>query len=122
MKGKELLSEKIETIGTRDTVRDAAEKMKRLGTGAVPLFDDGMPVGIITGGDITTRVVAEGKDPDQTPAIDVLTPGVISCGVDDDAKEALRLMGDKKVHRLLVLDERRRPVGIVSVGDLAARL
>jgi CBS domain-containing protein len=74
---------------------------------------------MVTDRDITVRAVAEGRDPKSTRVRSVMTPDVICCHEDDDLNEAARLMRDRQVRRIVVLNSRKHLVGILSLGDLA---
>ena len=77
-------------------------------------------VGIITDRDIVVRAIAHGKAARDTPAKEVCSNGgdLATVGPDDDLGEALRLMREKAVRRIPVV-ENGKPVGIVSLGDVA---
>jgi CBS domain-containing protein len=76
-------------------------------------------VGMLTDRDITVRATAEGRDPKTTRVHEVMTPEVEYVFEDDDVSEAARIMMDKQIRRLVVLDRSKQLVGIISLGDLA---
>jgi predicted transcriptional regulator len=115
----EVMTRNPEAVRSSDNVKKAAEVMKRINVGVVPVFDGGDTIGLLTDRDITIRVVAEGKDPMNTKAGDVMSREVITCSEETDVREAFRTMQDKKIRRLLVTDNRSKIVGVVSFGDLA---
>lgn len=107
------------TVAT--TIRDAARLMRRHGVGALPVFRDDKPVGIVTDRDIVMRTLAArgfARGPD-TSVADIMARDVITCFADQDIAEAAALMGEKQVRRLLVIDRAGAPVGILSLGDIA---
>ena len=105
-----------------DSIAQAADRMRELDVGALPVCGDtDKLVGIVTDRDITVRATAECCDPGGTTVGDVMTPGVIYCFEDQDVSEAAKLMEDKQVRRLVVLNRDKRMVGILSLGDLATR-
>lgn len=108
-----------ECVRPSTTLAEAAQKMKNLDVGPVPVCDNERLVGMITDRDITVRAVAEGLDPRTTTVKDVMTPDLVYCFDDEDVHEAARLMQKHQVRRLLVLNRDNRLVGIVSLGDLA---
>ena len=116
---KEVMSTHLETIAPTTTVQECARKMDRSGIGVLPVWENGQPVGLVTDRDICCRVVAAGKDPVKTPAQAIMTKLVTCCFEDQDCAEAARLMKDKGVRRLTVLDRKRAMVGVFSVDDLA---
>ncbi|MBM3832422.1 MAG: CBS domain-containing protein [Verrucomicrobia bacterium] len=71
--------------------------------------------------DLAIRSVAEGHDPLSTKVRDVMTPGITYCFDDQDLEEAAKIMEDKQIRRLPVLNREKRLIGIVSLGDLAVR-
>ncbi len=101
------------------TLQEVAGRMKELDVGALPVCDNDRLVGVITDRDITVRSVAEGHDPKSDRVKDVMTPELVYCFDDQDSAEAARLMRDKSVRRLPVLNRDKRLVGMVSLGDLA---
>jgi CBS domain-containing protein len=101
------------------SVRQAATRMQALDVGSLPVCDNDRLVGMITDRDLTVRTTAAGADPNQARVQDAMTPGVHYCFEDQDVAEAARLMKDKQIRRLPVLDRNKRLVGIVSLGDLA---
>jgi CBS domain-containing protein len=116
---KEVMSTHLETIAPATTVQECARKMDRSGIGVLPVWENGQPIGVVTDRDICCRVVAAGKDPAKTPARDIMSKDATCCFEDQDCAEAARLMKDKGVRRLTVLDRKRAMVGVFSVDDLA---
>jgi CBS domain-containing protein len=102
-----------------DTLQEAARKMKDLNVGPLPVCDGARLVGIVTDRDIAVRGVAEGRDPRGTRIREVMSADVITCRPEQDVAEAARLMREKQVRRLVVLDQDDHLAGIVSLGDLA---
>jgi CBS domain-containing protein len=102
-----------------DSLQQAAQKMKDLDVGTLPVCEGDHLVGMITDRDITVRATAEGLPPGLGHVRDVMTPDVVSCFEDQDVREAARLMQEHQVRRLVVLNRDQRLVGIVSLGDLA---
>jgi CBS domain-containing protein len=115
----ELMTKSLETIEARVSIREAAEKMRSFGIGALPVMDGSQLVGMVTDRDITVRATALGKDPHSTTVRETMTPTVITCDADAPIAEAERLMEEKAVRRLVVVDAWKRPVGLLSLDDLA---
>lgn len=99
------------------SVRDAAKEMNDHDIGAVIVADGDSIEGIVTDRDIVTRVVAEGLSP-STDVTDVCTKAPQALSPDDSIDRAVELFGDQAIRRVPVL-ENGRPVGIVSLGDIA---
>ena len=106
-------------ISPNDSITDAARIMRDEDTGAVPVVEDGRPIGILTDRDIVVRAVAEGGQINR-PVRDIVTSGVLSASPDMSTREAAELMSEHQVRRLPVV-ENDRLVGIVSIGDLAVK-
>lgn len=116
---REVMTRHVEVVHPDSTLEEAAEKMTRFDIGPLPVCDGDRLVGLITDRDIIVRSVARGEDPSRDRVRDVMTPEVIYCFEDQDVAEAARLMRERKVHQLPVLNRDKRLVGIVSLGDLA---
>jgi CBS domain-containing protein len=111
-----------ECIRPDDNIATAARKMRNLDIGALPVCgDNDRLAGMVTDRDITVRATAGGRDPARTRVRDVMTPGINYVFDDQDVQEAARLMQQKQVRRLAVLDHDKHLVGIVSLGDLAVK-
>jgi CBS domain-containing protein len=63
--------------------------------------------------------VAEGEDPNEITIQDVMTREVVYCFEDQEVEEAARLMGEKQIRRLPVLNRHKRLVGILALGDVS---
>jgi CBS domain-containing protein len=121
MKVNEIITRNPEVIRPDVVLVDAAQKMKSLDIGMLPVCDGDRLVGMITDRDITVLGVAQGCDPKTTRVREVMSPEVIYCFDDEDVKDVARTMEEKQVRRLPVLNREKRLVGIVSLGDLAVR-
>lgn len=121
MQVKEIMTRGVEVIHPDNTLEEAAKKMKELDIGPLPVCENDRPVGVLTDRDIAVRSTAQGEDPTMDRVQDVMTPLVISCFEDEDVAVAARLMKEKQVRRLLVLNRDNRLVGILSLDDLAVR-
>ena len=86
--------------------------------GAVPVVENEKLVGIVTDRDIVVRAVAEGKDV-STAVGDVMTNEIFAAQENDFVFEAIRLMGDKQVRRIPVINETGELVGIIAMADVA---
>jgi CBS domain-containing protein len=119
MRLSDVMTRGVECIPPDDNITHAAERMKELDVGALPVCEADRLVGMVTDRDITIRGTACGCDPGMTPVRDVMTPGINYCFEDDDVSVAARIMKEKQIRRLPVLNRDKRLVGIVSLGDLA---
>jgi CBS domain-containing protein len=119
VKLKEFVNSRVETVEPGDTLQCAAEKMRELDVGSLPVCDNGHLAGVITDRDITIRAVAKGSDPAAMTVREVMTPEVLSCFEDDEVEEAARIMQENQVRRIMVLNEANELVGITSLGEIA---
>src|SRR5262245_49032139 len=126
MKNKEMTMHvyDVMTIGAQcirpeASLQQAAEQMKGLDIGALPVCDNDRLVGVVTDRDIAVRSVCDGRDPRTDRVRDIMTRAVFYCFEDADVSEAADLMRQKQVRRLPVLNREKQLVGIVSLGDLA---
>jgi CBS domain-containing protein len=119
---RDIMHAGAECIGEHDSLRHAAERMRDLGIGALPICgDDDRLHGIITDRDIVLQCVAAGRDPATMTAGDLAkgTPVTIDSGA--DVGEVLRAMEEHRIRRLPVI-EGHRLVGMISEADLARHL
>ena len=120
MKVKDIMSREVDVVAPETTLRDAAERMHSLDVGVLPVCADDRLVGVITDRDITVRATADGLDPFATQVGEIMSKDdLITCGEDEDVEDAARKMRDRQVRRLPVLNQERRLVGILSLGDVA---
>jgi CBS domain-containing protein len=115
---KDVMTRDVEACEPNATMRDAAVVMARKDVGPIPIVEDGRLVGIVTDRDIVIRVVAEGRDPEQTTVGEIATTELATVGPDDDLEVAMRLLAEHQVRRLPVV-EGDRLVGIVAQADIA---
>ena len=118
MKVNELMTRDPAALRSESTATEAATVMKREDCGSVPVVDGGKLVGIITDRDIVLRVVAAKKDPATVKMSEIMTKDPACIGPDTTAAEASKLMSDKQVRRLPVV-ENGKLVGMLVIGQLA---
>ena len=109
----------VETLSPDATVQQAAQRMRELDIGSLPVCDGERLVGMLTDRDITIRATAEGKSPSECRVRDAMSQGVDYCFADADVEEAAQLMETRQIRRLPILDRNKKLVGIVALGDLA---
>jgi CBS domain-containing protein len=119
MRVNEIMTHGVECTYPDATVREAAIRMRSLDVGSMPVCENDRLIGIITDRDLTTRTTAAGADPNQAHVRDAMTSEVVFCFEDQDVQEAAKLMKEKQIRRLPVLNRNKRMVGIVALGDLA---
>ncbi|HTI68276.1 MAG TPA: CBS domain-containing protein [Caulobacteraceae bacterium] len=118
MKVSEAMTAQVVTAKPGDSVRSVAKIMAEVDTGAVPVFEGGKVVGLVTDRDIVLRVVAEGGDLNG-PISGVMSDHVQSCRPDDSVADAAGKMASHQLRRLVVTDDSGALVGILSLGDIA---
>jgi CBS domain-containing protein len=106
------------SIGTANSVVEAARLMRDRDVGSLPVVEDERLVGVITDRDIAVRVVAESVNPQSITVGDVASRGAITAAPEQDLDEALRLMAHHQVRRLPIT-EGDRLVGMLAQADLA---
>jgi CBS domain-containing protein len=107
------------TLPQNATVADAARRMRDEDIGDVLVVRDGELSAIVTDRDIAVRVVAEDRDPSETRLDEVTSKEeMATLSPDDTIADAVRIMRSRALRRVPVVED-GRPVGIVSIGDLA---
>ena len=115
---REVMTADPRTVESGATVAEAAREMRDGDVGSVVVVENGAVAGIITDRDIAVRVVAQGLDPDATRVSEVATMRPVTLTVDQSVDDAIRLVREQNVRRIIVLQD-GRAAGIVSLGDLA---
>lgn len=114
---RDLMTPNPVTCSSDATIGDVARLMKERDIGNVLVVDGDSIKGIATDRDIVVRGLAEGRDT-SARITDVCTTDIVALAPDDDVDKAVATMRERAVRRLPVVDK-GRPVGIVSIGDLA---
>jgi CBS domain-containing protein len=121
MQVRELMTSNPACCAPDDTVQAAARSMRDADCGCLPVVDDPASrhvVGVVTDRDIAIRAMADGLGPD-TRVRDVMTANPACCGPDADVREVERIMADRQVRRVPVVDDANCCVGMVAQADLA---
>lgn len=116
---RDLMSKPIQ-VKSSAPILEAARQMRASNIGTVIVEDGGgKACGIVTDRDITLRAVAEGLDPATTPVSAVCSKELETLSPDDDIQDAIDVMREKAIRRILVVDAKDQAVGVISLGDLA---
>jgi CBS domain-containing protein len=115
---EQIMTRDPRTVSATDSIVDAARVMNESDIGDVIVVDGEQIQCIVTDRDIVVRAIAEGRDPQSTSVSDVCTPSLETIEPDASVDDALRKMREADIRRLPVVQD-GRPVGIVSLGDLA---
>ena len=119
MKLRDIMTDQVVRIHPEETVDVAARTLAQYNIGALPVCgNDGRVFGLVTDRDLVTRCLAAGRSPEKTLVRQVMTGRVVSASPDMEAAAAARLMGDRQIRRLPVMEEGKL-CGMVSLGDLA---
>jgi CBS domain-containing protein len=108
----------VPTIPGDHTVQQAARLLGDSNSHLVAVADTDRLEGLLTAGDIMSRVVAQGRNPAETKVREVMSPRPHCCRADDSDKTAMRVMRDHALKQLPVVDGEGRLVGIVSRSAL----
>jgi CBS domain-containing protein len=115
---REIMTQNPVTVQTTDSVVAAARSMRDGNIGDVVVVERGEIQGILTDRDIVVRALAEGRDPARTTVGEICSRELTTLSPSDPIADAVTIMRDKAIRRLPVVDG-GRPIGIVSLGDLA---
>jgi len=115
---KDVMTRNVRVISPDTTIREAAQSMSEGDFGMMPVGENDRMIGAISDRDIAIRAVAAGKGPD-TKVRDVMSTGICYAFDDDTVEQAAKLMSERQVRRLPVVDRDKRLVGIVALGDFA---
>lgn len=115
---KNLMALNPVVISPEASLKEAADKMRLLDCGVMPVGTPDRLVGMITDRDITLRAVANGKDPVKTKVGDVMTRKVFFVEEDETLDKAVEILKRLKINRLLVKDGKGRLTGILSLSGL----
>jgi CBS domain-containing protein len=116
---KEVMTRDVEVVAPTARLDKAAEKMRALNIGSLPVCDGERVVGMLTDRDIAVRSTAESQHPRTVTVRDVMTPDAMYCFEDQDVAEAAEVMKQHEIRRLVVLDQDKRLAGVVTIDDLA---
>jgi CBS domain-containing protein len=113
-----VMAKEVITIDEGASVKEAADIMNEAEIGSIIATRHGKALGIVTERDLLKRIVAEGRNAKKTKVKDIMSAPLITIPPDMDIEEAARLMFEKKIKKLLILDHNRL-VGLVSLTDIA---
>ena len=120
MQCQQIMKRNVHAVADVDNVLVAARIMRDQDVGFLPVCDEaGRVVGVLTDRDLAVRVCAEDSRPAATPVGAVMTRGAISCRPTQNVRHAERLMSHHHLTRIIVVDEQDRPLGVVSLSDVA---
>jgi CBS domain-containing protein len=121
MKVKDAMHKRATWVTPDTTIRAAAKLMRDEDIGAIPVGENDRLVGMITDRDIACRGLANGKDAAKLTVGRVMTKPIVYCRAKDKLEAAAKIMEKKGVRRLPVIDENKRMVGMLSLGDISSK-
>lgn len=121
MKVNEVMHRDASWIDPEAPLPDIATRMVKEDIGALPVGENDKLIGMVTDRDIVVRGIGGHDDPLQLTARDVMSSPIIYCTANEEVEDAVRIMERKQIRRLPVIDEHHRMVGMLTLGDVAAR-
>ena len=122
MNVKDIMTKDPACCTAETSLQEVAQIMVDHDCGCVPVVDSDeskIPVGMITDRDITTRIVAEGKNPLDLTAADAMTSTVVSVTPETSIEECCNVMESSQIRRVAVVDANGSCCGIVAQADIA---
>jgi CBS domain-containing protein len=120
---KHLLARKgthIWSIDAREPVLAAIRMMAERGVGALPVLDGGRLAGIVSERDYARKVILLGRASADTPVSQIMSSPVVTVGPDEPVRRCMRIMTDRRIRHLPVVDPSGAMVGVISIGDLVS--
>jgi CBS domain-containing protein len=114
----EVMTAQVVTAKPSSTITEVARIMEQIEIGSVPVVENDRVVGLVTDRDIVIRGIAAGVGLD-SPVSQVMSDAVQTCREDDNVADAAARMGSQQIRRLIVLDDKGKLAGILSLGDIA---
>lgn len=117
---KDIMDQRVVCVEPAAHVDHAARKMAQANVGMVVVWDgQGRTLGVITDRDIAIRICAERRQADLVQVSEIMSRDLVTCWPTDDVHRAEALMSEHQKSRVLVVDDTRRCLGIISLADLA---
>ncbi|HCB90941.1 MAG TPA: CBS domain-containing protein, partial [Ruminococcaceae bacterium] len=115
MRVKDIMTKDVASLNPEDSTERAAQLMKQYDIGSIPVCQQQKVVGIVTDRDIALRSVAAGQDPRRQKVREIMSPSPAVGDPEMDVHDAARVMSEKQVRRLPIVD-RGSLVGVVALG------
>lgn len=117
----EVMTRSVRSMFPSDSVTMAAQAMSELNVGVIPVCEAGKLVGMVTDRDIVIRAVAQGMEGATATLAQIMSTEVQTARADDDLDDVLNQMAGRQIRRMPVVDADKRLIGIISLGDIAAK-
>jgi CBS domain-containing protein len=122
MKIKDCMHQGVVWSAPETPLKELAKRMREEDIGAIPIGENDKLVGMVTDRDIACRGLDDGKDVAKLCARDVMSKPIIYCRADEEVEDAIRIMAKHEVRRLPVINADKRMVGMLSLGDISAKM
>ena len=119
MKVKQAMHQGVQWVDPSTSIKELAGLMREHDIGAIPIGENDRLVGMVTDRDIVCRCIAAGVDVAKATARDVMSKGIVFCSDQEELDDAARIMEDKRIRRLPVINQDKRMIGMLSVGDIS---
>lgn len=119
MKVNEVMHPGVHWVEPGTPVSEIAKLMRDQDIGSIPVGENDRLVGMVTDRDIVCRGIAAGRDCTSMVARDVMSSGIVYCRDNEELDDAVRIMEQHQIRRLPVINETKRMVGILSLGDIS---
>ena len=120
MKVRDVMHEGATWVEPNTSIGELARIMRDEDIGAIPIGENDRLIGMVTDRDIVVKGLIDGIDVATLTARDVMTGPILYCRANEDVEDAVRLMEEHEVRRLPVIDENKRMVGILALGDISS--
>jgi CBS domain-containing protein len=119
MKVKDVMHRGATWANPNTPIAEVAKMMRDGDIGCIPVGENDRLVGMVTDRDIICRGLADGGDCAQMTAGSVMSKPILYCRTEEDIEDAIHLMKQKQVRRLPVIDDNKRLVGMLALGDIS---
>lgn len=118
----DIMRRPVRSASVGESVAAAAKKMRAANIGFLAVCSsDGRVQGVVTDRDFAVLVCAEDRRASETKVDDVMSTHLVTCRPEDDVAVAEQRMGEYRKSRILVIDKDNRPMGVISLSDIALR-
>lgn len=121
MKVKDIMHRGAEWVEPETPITEIARKMRDDDIGSIPVGENDRLIGMVTDRDIVVRGLTSDKDRGEVTARDVMSKPIVYARSDEDVEDALHIMEKNRIRRLPVIDENKRLVGMLAIGDVSEK-
>jgi CBS domain-containing protein len=122
MKIKDCMHQGVVWSSPDTPLKELAIRMRDEDIGSIPIGENDKLVGMVTDRDIALRGLCDGKDLAKMTARDVMSKPIVYCRAEEEVEDAIRIMAKHEVRRLPVINADKRMVGMLSLGDISAKM